>query len=51
MRIHVGQPVPFLIYYKGIVPDDVDRYDEVACASGGYGLLRLQQFMQTLMSV
>lgn len=49
LRIHVNEPVPFLIYYKGIEADSVDRYDEVACVSGGYGLLRLQQFMQTFM--
>lgn len=51
MRIHVNEPVPFLIWYPGIVADDVERYDEVSCVSGCYGLLRLQQFMQTLMSV
>jgi 2,3-bisphosphoglycerate-independent phosphoglycerate mutase len=50
-RIHVGEPVPFLIYYKGIEPDQVQQYDEVSCVGGGYGLLRLQEFMQTLMSV
>ncbi|MBP5337931.1 MAG: cofactor-independent phosphoglycerate mutase [Prevotella sp.] len=50
-RIHVGEPVPFLIWHRGITPDDVQRYDEVSCVSGGYGLLRLQEFMQTLMSV
>ena len=51
MRIHVGQPVPFLIWHRGIEPDEVQQYDEVACVSGGYGLLRLEQFMQTLMSI
>ena len=51
MRIHVNEPVPFLIWYPGIESDDVERYDEVSCVSGCYGLLRLQQFMQTLMSV
>lgn len=51
MRIHVNEPVPFLIWYPGIEADDVERYDEVSCVSGCYGLLRLQQFMQTLMSV
>ena len=50
-RIHVNEPVPFLIYYKGIEPDDVQFYDEVSCVSGGYGLLRLNEFMQTFMSV
>ena len=51
MRIHVGQPVPFLIWHRGIEPDDVQQYDEVACVYGGYGLLRLEQFMQTLMGI
>ena len=51
MRIHVNEPVPFLIWYPGIESDDVERYDEVSCVCGCYGLLRLQQFMQTLMSV
>ena len=51
MRIHVNEPIPFLIWYPGIEADDVERYDEVSCVSGCYGLLRLQQFMQTLMSV
>ena len=50
-RIHVGQPVPFLIWYSGIVPDDVQQYDEISCVSGSYGLLKLNEFMQTLMSI
>ena len=50
-RIHVGQPVPFLIWYSGIVPDDVQQYDEASCVSGSYGLLKLNEFMQTLMSI
>ena len=47
MRIHVGDPVPFLIWHRSIKPDDVDRYDEVSCVGGAYGMLRLQEFMQT----
>ena len=50
-RIHVNEPVPFLIYYKGIAPDAVQTYDEASCVSGGYGLLRLQQFMQEFMKI
>lgn len=50
-RIHVGEPVPFLIYYPGIEADDTQVYDEVSCVTGSYGILRLQQFMQTLMSI
>ena len=51
LRIHVNEPVPFLIWHQGIQPDDVQRYDEVACAGGSFGLLRLQQFMQTFMAL
>ena len=51
LRIHVNEPVPFLIYHKGIEADDVQRYDEVSCVGGAYGLLRLNQFMQTFMDI
>ena len=50
-RIHVGQPVPFLIWHRDIEPDEVQQYDEVSCVSGSYGLLKLNEFMQTLMSI
>ena len=50
-RIHVGQPVPFLIWYRGIEPDEVQQYDEASCVSGAYGLLKLQEFMQALMRI
>ena len=50
-RIHVGQPVPFLIWYRGIEADDVQQYDEVSCVSGSYGLLKLNEFMQALMKI
>jgi 2,3-bisphosphoglycerate-independent phosphoglycerate mutase len=50
-RIHVGQPVPFLIWHRDIEPDDVQQYDEVNCVSGSYGLLKLNEFMQALMSI
>ena len=50
-RIHVGQPVPFLIWYRGIKADDVQQYDEVSCVEGVYGLLKLNEFMKELMKV
>ena len=50
-RIHVGQPVPFLIWHKGMTPDSVQQYDEVSCVSGAYGLLILNEFMKTFMSI
>ena len=48
-RIHVGQPVPFLIWHRDIKADSVQQYDEVACVDGSYGLLRLNEFMQAFM--
>ena len=50
LRIHVNEPVPFIIWHKGIEPDDVQQYDELSCVSGSYGLLRLHEFMQALMA-
>ena len=49
-RIHVGQPVPFLIWHKEIEPDSVQQYDEISCVSGAYGLLKLHEFMQAFMA-
>ena len=51
MRIHVGEPVPFLIWHPNIEPDEVQQYDELSCTHGAYGLLRLNEFMQTFMSI
>lgn len=48
-RIHVGEPVPFIIWHPGITPDDTQVYDEISCVTGSYGLLRLRQFMEALM--
>ena len=50
-RIHVGKPVPFLIWHRGIMADNVEQYDEVSCASGVYGLLKLDGFMKALMII
>ncbi len=49
LRTHVAEPVPFAIYYKGITPDDVCRYDERSCAHGAYGMLKLSQFINIFM--
>ena len=51
MRIHVNEPVPFIIWHKGIIPDEVQHYDEESCVSGYYGLLRLNEFMNELMKI
>ncbi|MBR1463155.1 MAG: cofactor-independent phosphoglycerate mutase [Prevotella sp.] len=51
MRIHVNEPVPFIIWHPEITPDAVAKYDEISCVSGSLGLLKLQEFMQTFMTI
>ena len=51
MRIHVDEPVPFLIWHLGIEADAVEHYDEVSCVSGSYGMLKLNEFMNQLMKI
>ena len=50
IRTHVSEPVPLAIWHRGIEPDGVQTFDEVSCVSGSYGMLRLQEFMQTFMN-
>jgi 2,3-bisphosphoglycerate-independent phosphoglycerate mutase len=49
IRTHTAEPVPFLIWHKGITPDSVQTYDEVAAQSGGYGSLKGDEFMKAFM--
>ncbi len=49
VRTHVTEPVPFLFWHRDIEPDSVQRYDEVACVAGSYGLLYLKEFMESFM--
>lgn len=51
VRTHVSEPVPFIIWHRDIEPDNVTLYDENSCAAGAFGLLRLQEFMQTFMNI
>ena len=40
VKDHTGDPVPLVIYGKGVRPDKVRTFDEIACAGGGLGRLR-----------
>lgn len=51
LRVHVGEPVPFIIHIPGQEPDSVQVYDEFSCVNGSYGILKLHEFMDTLMGV
>ncbi len=49
-RTHVNEPVPFLIYKPGIMPDEVEVYDEFAARKGAYGLLRDDAFIKAVLT-
>ena len=51
LRIHVNEPVPFLIYAPGLTPDSVETFDEDACLQGTFGLLHKDEFIRALMAV
>ncbi len=48
-RTHTAEPVPFLIYHSGIVPDSVQTFDEIACCDGAYGLLEKDEFIRAFL--
>ena len=50
LRTHTAEPVPFLIYYPGIEPDNVQSFDEVACVDGIYGVMKENEFMNEFMA-
>jgi len=49
LKTHTRDAVPFLIWFPGIKPDSVCRYDESSAIKGSYGVMESQQFMQELL--
>lgn len=49
LRTHTSDPVPFFIYYPGIVPDGVHTFDEYSVKQGVYGLLKEDEFMSAFL--
>lgn len=50
VRTHVNEPVPFVIWNRNIEADDVMTFDEESCVGGGYGMLRLNEFIETFLN-
>lgn len=50
LRTHTAEPVPFLIWHPGIVPDGVQTFDEVAACQGSYGMLKEDEFINAFMA-
>jgi 2,3-bisphosphoglycerate-independent phosphoglycerate mutase len=47
LKTHTSDPIPFLVWRPGIVPDGVQAYDEQSARAGAYGTLKGDQFIQT----
>ena len=50
LRTHTAEPVPFLMWYPEITPDEVQTFDEVAACQGAYGLLKEDEFINAFMN-
>ena len=51
IRTHTRDAVPFLIYHKGISPDEVGVYDEFAAKNGCLGTLVNDGFIKTFLKI
>ena len=51
VRTHTAEPVPFLMWHRGLAPDTVQTFDEEAARSGSFGLLKEDQFIRAFMSL
>lgn len=49
LRTHTAEPVPFLMWYPGIEPDEIQTFDEVAACNGVYGLMKEDEFINEFM--
>lgn len=47
IKTHSNSPVPFVIYRRGEMPDEVVEYNEFSVEKGKYGLLKGDEFIKT----
>lgn len=47
---HLADPVPFVIYQKGGKSDSVERFDEISCSHGHYGILNPTEFIEKFLA-
>ncbi len=51
LKTHTSDAVPFVIYKKGLEPDNVEVYDEFAAQNGSLGLLKGDEFIKTFLKI
>lgn len=49
LRTHTAEPIPFLIWYRGIEPDEVQTFNEVDSCNGIYGIMKGNEFINEFM--
>lgn len=49
LRTHTHDPVPFVIYRPGEVPDSVEEYNEESAKKGSYGTIKGDEFIKALL--
>lgn len=50
LKTHTREPVPFSIYYPGIVADEVEAYDEFSVKKGAFGFIQHDEFIRLLLN-
>lgn len=48
IKTHSRDPVPFIVMGTGIVPDNVERFDEESAKRGGYGMVEATELIGML---
>jgi 2,3-bisphosphoglycerate-independent phosphoglycerate mutase len=51
LRTHTRDAVPVIIYKKGIIPDEVEVYDEFSVEKGSLKLLKGNEFIKTFLGL
>lgn len=51
IRTHLGEPVPFLMWHKGISADSVETFSEESCSHGSFGHLKGNEFINAFMNL
>lgn len=51
IRTHTRDAIPFLIWHREIVPDNVQTYDEFAAREGSFGTLSEDALMKTIFKI
>lgn len=48
IKTHSHDPVPFAVMGRGIKPDSVESFDEVAAMGGGYGVVEAMELLEMM---